>query len=325
MLVITVGLLTLETGECCSVVETGVGREWCSVPEPSQEGLLWGIGSLGSFLLPLPSWLLSCWPGNVGPVQTGGEGCIPLCSWSLRLWSLFSARGDLQWHSSKACVVPSTCVHWASPLKPGSCLEDGVHLRFCRAHRKVKASLCSLWSSSFPLSLLCCESTSCLKISNSECSKNLLFMRPVKKIYVWNKEVENGRSIWDWRGYEHEHAKARPGRTEQPVLGCPGWHRTGHKVGVKDALIHSTSNVWSWIVPSFPAPGLSYLVKSDFLFFFFLLGFCWVMGLKQHVALQWQSCQRLSKTELLLPVSLCMCPRIAIAFFCSGIAVWTFI
>lgn len=177
MLVITVGLATLETGECCRVVETGIGRGWASVP-PREEvlGGKWKLGhwacSSPAFFYPCQSWLLSCWPGNVGPVQIDREGCMPLCWWSLMLWSLFSARADLQWHSSKACVVPSTCVYWASPLKPAPCLKDGVHLSSYRACHKVKASLCSLWSSSSPpLSLLCCESTSCLKINTSECSK----------------------------------------------------------------------------------------------------------------------------------------------------------
>lgn len=55
----------------------------------------------------------------------------------------------------------------------------------------------------------------------------------------------------------------------QPVLGCPGQHRIGHRVGVKNASIHSTTHVSSWIVPSSPTPGLRYLVKNFFLLFFF--------------------------------------------------------
>lgn len=137
------------------------------------EAKVWASSAqLSSLLLPQPERLLCCRPGRVGPVPIGREGSVPLCCWSLMLWSLFSLRPDLQRHSSEACVVPSTCVHWASPLQPAPCLKDGVHLSFHRARRKVKASLCSLWSSSSPpLSLLCCESTSCLKINTSECSK----------------------------------------------------------------------------------------------------------------------------------------------------------
>lgn len=189
----TVLLLCSNLSACnnCRISNTGnwgmllSGWDWnrkavsFCVPAFLKRGVLgevkaWALSvQLSSVLLPLPELtsLLLAWQCGTC-ANWSGRPYASLLVISYVLWSLSSARADLQQHSSKPCAAPSTCVHWGSPLKPGPCLKDGVRLSSHRARHKVKASLCSLRSSSSPpLSLLCCESTSCLKINTSECSK----------------------------------------------------------------------------------------------------------------------------------------------------------
>lgn len=88
----------------------------------------WALSvQLSSFLLPLPELtsLLLAW--QCGTCANWlGRLYASLLMISYVLWSLSSARADLQRHSSKPCAAPSTCVHWGSPLKPGPCLKEMV-------------------------------------------------------------------------------------------------------------------------------------------------------------------------------------------------------
>lgn len=45
----------METGECCRAVETGVGREGGSVPEPSRGEVRWGTAGSACAALQPPS------------------------------------------------------------------------------------------------------------------------------------------------------------------------------------------------------------------------------------------------------------------------------
>lgn len=82
MRVITVELVTLEAGECCRVVETGIGREQASVPEPSREEVLWGRQSLGTKRAALQ---LSSTPARTARADSSLVG--------LAMWRLFKLVG----------------------------------------------------------------------------------------------------------------------------------------------------------------------------------------------------------------------------------------
>lgn len=152
------------------------------MPEPSWEELCKGcwVCSFPAFSCSCWSCLL-CWLDRVGPAGSGWGCYLPLLV-TLVLWSLLTLEQST-WCCQTLCKLS---------ISPQSCL---LLQRWCTrshsAHPKVKASLCSLGGSlPPPLSLLCCESTSCLRSTVLRALKSL--KRLAMKILVWDKEVGSG-------------------------------------------------------------------------------------------------------------------------------------
>lgn len=155
--------VTLETEECCRVVEAWIGRGQSSVPQK-----VWVLDlQLSSCLSPCQSWIPPCRRGAVGPEGSGCEDWVPL------LLIPRVVATTLSWHAlvlKQISVLPA-CVCTEHILSGPSVRQRWCALESRCAHLEVKASLCSSRSSSSPLSLLCYESTSRLKINTLECSK----------------------------------------------------------------------------------------------------------------------------------------------------------